>query len=523
MAAMNRQIEVCENMLHEDPLIDLAVLGQFKSGKSSFINHLIGRDILPVGVIPVTSVITRICYGEQERAHVSFFDGTLQEIEHAELKFYTSEAENPGNLKNVAVVDIELPALREYSGIRLVDTPGLGSVFKVHKEVSGNWLPEVGAAIVAVSVERPLSEHDINLIETLLHATPRIVLLLTKVDILKPSEQREVMQFFKQTLKKELGHDFPLFLYSARENTQRYNDSLAAGLFHPLSLNHEQEFTSILGHKMRSLIKGCLGYLDIALKSSMALDQDRDLLRNQIFNEKVGYETVKEELSVIARENQRQTRPLLMKHLDRFQAPLTEKLTRALQEELPTWQGNLWTLTRRFEGWLTEHVTEEMQRISETEYHHFYGTLKKAHMGLSRSLEAFRTLLNGNVEKVLGLPLPDAEWQIEVDSPLKPDIKVLYVFDFHFDLLWFLIPMVIFRGLFERHFIGEIPRTVVINLSRLAAQWEDALNKTIDTMRKQAVLYIRDETLTIEAMLSRPQGQTEEISTLISELRGYLI
>jgi len=104
-------------------------------------------------------------------------------------------------------------------------------------------------------------------------------------------------------------------------------------------------------------------------------------------------------------------------------------------------------------------------------------------------------LLNDNVKKVLRLTLPDADWHIEVETPLKPDIKVLYAFDSHFDLLWFLIAMVIFRRLFERHFIGEIPKTVVFNLSRLAAQGEDAINKTIDAMRKQAALYIREETL----------------------------
>ena len=270
-----------------------------------------------------------------------------------------------------------------------MDTPGLGSVYEVHKQVSGNWLPEIGETIVAVSVERPLFEHDIKLIESLLRLTPHIVLLLTKVDILKPEEQNEVMQFFKQTLKKEWGHDFPLFLYSTRAHTLLYNDSLVSGFFYPLSLNREQEYTSILVHKMRSLVKGCLGYLDIALKSSMAHDQDRNLLRNLIIDEKIGFETIKEELGVIARENQQQTRPLLMKHLDRFQQPLTERLTQALVAELPTWQGNLWTLIRRFEGWLTENMTDEMRRLSETDHHHFFGTLKKAHKSLSRSLEPF--------------------------------------------------------------------------------------------------------------------------------------
>jgi len=66
IASLNRQVQACENLLTENPPIDVAVLGQFKSGKSSFINSLMGRAILPVGVIPVTTVITRLQYGQRE-------------------------------------------------------------------------------------------------------------------------------------------------------------------------------------------------------------------------------------------------------------------------------------------------------------------------------------------------------------------------------------------------------------------------------------------------------------------------
>lgn len=58
----------------------------------------------------------------------------------------------------------------------LVDTPGLGSVFKYHMQTSENWLPEVGAALLAISADRPLSEHDLSLIHELDRYTPRITL-----------------------------------------------------------------------------------------------------------------------------------------------------------------------------------------------------------------------------------------------------------------------------------------------------------------------------------------------------------
>ena len=157
IVSLNRQIEACENLLQQDQLIDVAILGQFKSGKSSFLNSLIGKLILPVGVIPVTTTITRLQYGERERVFVRHFDGQQAEVDIGAIEEFTSEAQNPANQKNVELVDIELPSLEKYAGLRLVDTPGLGSIFKYHMETSENWLPEVGAALLAISSDRPLA------------------------------------------------------------------------------------------------------------------------------------------------------------------------------------------------------------------------------------------------------------------------------------------------------------------------------------------------------------------------------
>ncbi len=79
--------------------------------------------------------------------------------------------------------------------------------------------------------------------------------------------------------------------------------------------------------------------------------------------------------------------------------------------------------------------------------------------------------------------------------------------------------MFIFRRLFERHYVDQVPNIVVVNISRVAAQWEDRINKAIDGMKKQALKYVQDELATIESLLSRPQGQTEEIQGTIEELK----
>jgi len=522
IVSLNHQIDICKTLVIKSPLIDVAILGQFKAGKSSFINSLVEKDILPVGVIPVTTVITRLQYGEREQATITYFDGTRSEIDLAELGDFISEVQNTANVKNVDVVDIELPALKRYPGIRLVDTPGMGSVFKYHREVSENWLPEVGAAILAISADRPLSEHDLSLIEDLSHHTPRIILLLTKADLLTPDQQMEVLQFFQKTLKQKLDREFPLFLYSTRSNTEIFKQRIDAGLLSGLSRNHDREFERIVHHKTQSLLKRCLSYLNVAMKTSLEADKDRDTLRNLILNEKISYDQLIEEIALIARENQRQTRVMLMKYLERFQKPLSEKLTNKLAGELPTWKGNLWRLTRRYETWLTDTMEGEIRHISKTENRHFYGTLNKAHASLTRYLESFKMLLDDNIQKVLGIKLAETDWGIEVVEPEYPDIKVLFAFDIHLDLIWFLIPMVIFRGLFEKHFLKGIPWAVEINLSRLAAQWEARINKAIDEIRKQANQYIKEEISTIDALLSKTHGRTDEIRELIIELQEQL-
>jgi GTP-binding protein EngB required for normal cell division len=523
IVSLNRQMEACNNLLQQNHPVDVAILGQFKAGKSSFLNSLTGKPILPVGVTPVTTSITRLQYGEEERAIIRHFDGRQTEVEISAIGEFTSEAKNPANQKNVEMVDVELPSLKKFAGLRLVDTPGLGSIFKYHMETSENWLPEVGTAFLAISSDRPLAQNDLQLIRDLRKHTPKIVLLLTKADLLSPEQQKEVIHFFRTALQRELHEEFPIFLYSTCLDTEKWKQRLEAEIFHPLSINREKEFQNILQHKIQSLAKDSLSYLEFALKTSLRADLDREQLRKRILDEKVNYELIREEFTLIARENAGETRELIKNYLEKFhELPLKKKVLEKLRREMPSWRGNLWKLTRKYEDWLQETMTDEIGQISKSEHKHFLGTLKKAHASLSRSLESFRSLLNQNIEKVLGLRLAGADWKIEVGEPSQPDIKTSRTFDYHFDLLWFLIPMFIFRRLFEKHYLGLVPGEVEVNLSRLAAQWEERINKAIEGMKKQALKYVQDELSTIESLLSKAHGQTEEIRRTMEEIKEQL-
>jgi len=135
--------------------ISVAVLGRFKAGKSSFLNHFLGRDLLPAGV-PVTAVVTEIRYGARERARIRPRDGGQREVPVNQITGFISENENPENRKQVDLITVELPELRRFRGLKFVDTPGLDSVLSHNTQTSLDWLPNEGLALVAVSVD-PLS------------------------------------------------------------------------------------------------------------------------------------------------------------------------------------------------------------------------------------------------------------------------------------------------------------------------------------------------------------------------------
>ena len=217
-----------------------------------------------------------------------------------------------------------------------------------------------------------------------------------------------------------------------------------------------------------------------------------------------------------------QTRAFIAARLEAERPEFTRKLVARLREEMHSWKGNLWKLTRHYEAWLEENLTRELTQLSKKEHRHFFGTLDKAYRGISRSLELFRVLLGRNIEQVLGVKLSETTWEIDVPEPSHPDVAFAKTFDFHLDLLWFVIPMFIFRGLFERHFLGKMPGVARMHLSRLAYQWEMRINRVIEQIREQAIQYVQDELSTIDALLSQAAGQTEEIRRSISTIRKQL-
>jgi len=346
LASLRPQIIACRKQLQSRNGIDVAVFGRFKAGKSSFLNHLAGRDVLPVGVVPLTAVITRLRFGSSERAGVLFLDGATEEIPLGEIHLYVGENENPDNRKKVAAVEVELPELKLFTPLQFVDTPGLGSAFAHNTEAALNWLPNVGAALVAISSDAPLSERDLELLNELRLHTPKIVLLLTKADLLNETQRGEVLDFVRRQLLQKWKTELPVFFYSIRPEERGLKKELEQKLLSPLIQHRDEAARQIARHKILSLLTQMLNYLQVAQAAATQAESSRSALREKLADERRQFDLFREELQVLSRKwSTRALNQSLLKLKPRREA-LQEQITTELQVRLPQWSSRLPPLLR---------------------------------------------------------------------------------------------------------------------------------------------------------------------------------
>ncbi|OQP60185.1 hypothetical protein A3860_34465 [Niastella vici] len=202
----------------------IVVLGLFKRGKSSLINALLGKDLLPVGVTPVTAIVTLLEFTTSAPfIEIQYKDGHRQQKAIEELSLYVSEEQNAANEKEVEVVRIycDAPLLKIAT---LVDTPGLGSAFEHNTAATLQFIPKIDAAIVVLSADWPISKTEIDFLSELKSVVPRIIVVLNKIDLLPEDDLKKIVAHNEGILSGLLqGTSISpqLFLVSARQPHNR--------------------------------------------------------------------------------------------------------------------------------------------------------------------------------------------------------------------------------------------------------------------------------------------------------------
>jgi len=207
--------------------IQLVVAGEFKRGKSTLVNALVGADLLPSGVVPLTSVVTELRGGAPAAMTVRLNSGEVRSEPVSTLASYVTEAANPRNVKGVRGVTLTVPALDPW--MHLVDTPGVGSVYEHNSDVTMSYLPAADAVIFVISADQPLSRHELAFLHAIRGHAGKVFVAFNKVDHLTTAERAQSRDFLERELAASLGMVPPLFALSARQGLRARLDDDEAG------------------------------------------------------------------------------------------------------------------------------------------------------------------------------------------------------------------------------------------------------------------------------------------------------
>jgi GTP-binding protein EngB required for normal cell division len=286
---------------------NLAVLGQFKRGKSTLLNALLGEELLPTAVIPLTSVPTFLSWGPKRLVRVIFLDGHIEECSsenvqelNAFLARYVTEEGNPKNLLGVSRVEVAHPSPLLQNGVVLIDTPGIGSTFQHNTEATLNFLPQCDGALFLVSADPPITQVEIEFLKAVRDRAARIFFIMNKADYLNEGERKAAIEFFQAVLREQLQLDgaVPVFPVSARQGLEaklKGNDRLWIGsgmsgienyLVKFLAEEKIQTLNQAIARKTGDILEDALLRLNLKQRS-LTLPMEELEQRLVVFNQKL--------------------------------------------------------------------------------------------------------------------------------------------------------------------------------------------------------------------------------------------
>ncbi len=210
----------------------VACVGQFKRGKSTVLNALLGDSVLPTGVVPITAVPTVVRFGKIRSARVRFHGGNWLDVRPEELQQYVSEEHNPENAKAVAGVEVFVPSPLLATGMCFVDTPGLGSVFAGNTAATQAFLPHIDAALVVVGADPPIAGEELSLVEEVGRQVREVLVVLNKADRTSDAERKIAASFTRKVLEKRIGRPIgPIHEVSGAERIEKRGPERDWGAF----------------------------------------------------------------------------------------------------------------------------------------------------------------------------------------------------------------------------------------------------------------------------------------------------
>ncbi|MBX9722983.1 MAG: dynamin family protein [Candidatus Obscuribacterales bacterium] len=505
---------------------NLAVVGEFKRGKSTLVNAFISEPLLPTAVVPLTSVTTIIEFGEITQIKVYFHDGTSSAIAATQLPDYVTEKGNPNNEKKVSRVEIKHPSKLLQDGVRLIDTPGVGSSHEHNTQTTYEFLPEIDAAIFLFSADQPASQMELSFLKDVIVSTPRLFLVQNKIDYLSSTELAESLEYLQATLVKHLSNEIKIYPISARKALalKTGSDTVASGENDGTGFDLlERDIVEFLANgKARTFIES----------STKRVDRELNALKQLILIEQ-------------------QSRLLPLESLDKAIASFREASAKITQEQNDTEfivRGETQRLLIDVEKDLKHFVEEHKHSIVESMESRFQSLKKLDKNELAKTLQSDLLLLLQNIfdewkvneERLIAssfehITLRFVERSNEIVQKLKATIKehfgvessahfeieplsnksrhryaVSDPFDLALSSLPMLLPSALAKPIIHTRFLNAASSELSRNAGRLRADYQERLTATTAEFLKKFRVQVDKALLDLDSTLERAKQRHKQ-------------
>lgn len=517
---------------------NLVILGAFKRGKSTLINALLGEPILPTSIVPLTSVVTVLGYGERLNIEVLFQQGKRKKIPQQELVEYITEKGNPRNQKGVREVEITYPSDYLKDGVRVIDTPGVGSVYSHNTDVAYNYLPQVDAAVFVVTVDPPLSAAEQEFLKDIREYVHKLFFILNKIDYVEEAERQEALAFTSQVLQANLATEhvmiFPLSAKMALEGKANGRAELLNASLLPQFENHLRQFL-YKGKGRVLLISSISGALKTITDSTLALKVERQAsamplkeLEERItrFNQELQGLEEEQELSLLLLDGRiKGIGAEVEGDLNAFKKETITKLRQKMEEvfrQKSQATGDLRKETEEilfaalrdvFTTWRQHEIEKLSQKLADT-HEDFAGRINAILERLTQlTARIFDFSLRGLAEEEA---FPDLRrfWFRFREEPVGLEILQMTVTS--------LLPRALTKGLLLKKLLENVTELVDKHCGRLRYDFNQRLAEIARDFRQTWLSKIDDTTQNIRQALDRALTQKQESAQATATRMGHL-
>ena len=534
--------EITEKLTLEQ--FNLVVMGQFKRGKSTFINALIGAKILPTSIVPLTSIVTILRYGQESKAIVRYLDEKEEEIDLNDIPIYVTEKQNPENKLRVKEVEILYPSDYLKDGVRIIDTPGVGSVFKHNTDVAYAYLPYVDAGVFIVTPDPPLGEAEHRFLKEVREHASKFIFVLNKTDLVEASDLSESMDFTTDLIRKDLDQSINLYPISAKFALLGKLDGDTDKINQSNMLTLEKDLKHFLhNEKGKTFLRSVIGsLLKFTADETIAYKIEQEAARLSVEELKTKISTFEQYADTAQKDRDRQNF-ILEGHMKKLQQKLDDDLAALSKNDLPfllrkmeekfaektARQISSHDLEKQMEEFVFNEIMVTFNRIRQKEAEKIAAILEQIYLDIAK-----RT--NDIIENIV--KMTSDLFQVEL-QPFTTVEKLSKKGEFYFLLkddpgaieliglsIRFALPKFITKGIilkrmkdtvsgrFERH-CGRVRYDLVRRVEDTSRQFRKTLNEKIDL----TVSTIREA---LNRAMNLKDQSEKEVSQTLSQLSDRL-